>query len=318
MRRIALVSGLALILSGATISPATAVGPCDVPTLINGSFEDYTKDTAPYADHEDFSTVGAWMNDWGYPKQFLFLDLDEAPQALPGWETTNTDNLVELQRQVRGYEQDGTSNDGGYFDSLAIQPARGAVWAELNATQDAAIYQDVTLTSGTEYTWSIKHHGRVFDVDGTDEMLVKIGPVGGSLAVQNSIRAYLPINDDLFSGAPVYSDDFDSGSQIRGSLEDGWIMYRGTFTPESTGEYRFLFQSVDGWNLTVGNLLDDIEFAPTECVSDPTALPPAPESSSDELAPTGASDINAVVLVGFTTLLAAVFLRRRRSGTTAR
>lgn len=313
MRRIAVISGLALVLSGAAIAPANAEGPCDVPSVINGSFEDYTKDTAPYADHPEFSTVGAWMNDWGFPKQFLFLDLDEAPQALPGWETTNTDNLVELQRQVHGYEQDGLSSDVGYFDALAVQPARGEVWAELNATQDAAIYQDVNLTSGTEYTWSIKHHGRVFETDGTDEMVVKIGPVGGSLVDQTSIRKYLPINDDLFSGAPLYSDDYTSVSQIRSSLEDGWAMYRGTFTAGSTAEYRFQFQSLDGWNLTVGNLLDDIEFAPTECVSEPTDVPPAPTTSSEGLAKTGSSEASGFILAGLVALGAALFIRRRRT-----
>lgn len=313
MRRVATVVGFSLFFTGAAVSPAVSAGPCDVPTLINGSFEDYTKDTAPFADHPEFSTVGAWMNDWGFPKQFLFLDLDEAPQALPGWETTNTDNLVELQRQIRGYEQDGVSGDGGYFDSLAVQPARGEVWAELNATEDAAIFQDVSLTSGTEYTWSIKHHGRVFSLDGTDEMVVKIGAVGGALDDQTNIRAYQPVNDDLFSGAPVYSDDFASVGQIRGSLEDGWMMYRGTFTPGSTADYRFQFQSIDGWNLTVGNLLDDIEFAPTECVSEPTDVPPAPTTSSEGLAKTGPSEASGFILAGLAALGAALFIRRRRT-----
>lgn len=312
MRRVAVASSIALLLSATAVSPASAAGPCDVPTLINGSFEDYTKDRAPYASHPDASIVGNWMNDWGAPKQFLFLDLDEAPQALPGWETTNTDNLVELQRQVRGFDQTGSDDEVGYFDSLAVQPARGVVWAELNATQDAAMYQDVSLTSGTEYTWSIKHHGRVFEFDGTDEMAVKIGPVAGVLEPQTNIRAYAPINDDLFSGAPLYSDDFTSVSQVRGSIEDGWVMYRGTFTPDSTGVYRFQFESLDGWTLTVGNLLDDIEFAPTECVSDPTAIPPATDSGSESLAPTGGSDVAAVAFAGLAALAVAYRIRRRR------
>lgn len=297
---------------------AVAAADCSTPTLVNGSFEEYTLGTAPLASGPGISVIGDWMNDWGTPKQFVFLDLDVAPQALNGWETTNSDNYVELQRQVAGFEQTGTLTEPGYFDNYAVQPARGAVWGELNATEDAALFQDVALTAGTEYTWSVKHHGRVSDADATDEMAVFIGETAGvpmSLEQQTDLRKYDPINADLFTGAPLYSNDFTSATQLRGSLEDGWVMYRGTFTPQTSESFRFQFQALDGWDLSVGNMIDDIEFAPTECVSDPTADP----NAKAELPNTGVSGVavSGLTAVALLSIVAGVAVRLRRGRSNA-
>ncbi len=275
---------------GSIVRPVNASVDCSSPTLVNGSFESFSLGTAPFASSPDASVIGDWMNDWGPPRQFLFLDLDEAPQSLDGWQTTNSENYVELQRQVRGWKQDGTLQDPGYFDFYAVQPARGSVWAELNATEDAALYQDVTLTAGTEYTWSIKHHGRVFEFDGIDEMMVSVGLAGGSLDQQTSIRRYEPANEDLFVGEPYYTDTYTNVSTIQGTMADGWVMYRGEFTPATTGSYRFEFRAITGWAPSVGNMLDDIEFVPTECVSLPTSGTPTTTSTTEVSTTTTAVD----------------------------
>lgn len=299
------------------VSPAHASADCSTPTLVNGSFETFTRGTAPFAWSPDASVIGDWMNDWGTPKQFLFLDLTQAPQSLEGWQTTNSAHLVELQRQVAGFEQDGTNSAWGYFDGLAVQPAEGDVWAELNATEDAALYQDVTLTAGEEYTWSLKHHGRVFSIDGTDAMAVLIGPSGGTLDEQTSIQKYLPVNDDLFVGAPFYSDVSETVSAISGTISDGWIMYRGTFTPPTTGAYTFRFEGRGGWSPTVGNMLDDIEFAPSSCVSASTDGNPAFATPEAEitLSNTGLTNVNLFAGLAAVSVLvggALVWILRRR------
>jgi len=299
-----------------TASPAQAAVDCSTPTLINGSFEDFTLATSPYSPGTPGSVVGNWMNDWGTPDQFLFLDLDLPPQALAGWKTTNSENLVELQRQVAGYEQDGTQTGFGYFDNYAVQPAEGDVWGELNSTEDAGLYQDIALTAGMEYTWSIKHHGRVLGSTATDEMAVLVGLALGapqSLVPQTDIRKYAPTNADLFSGEPTYGDDFTNVTQILGSLEEGWQMFRGTYTPSTTGTYRFQFQAIDGLSVSVSNLLDDIEFAPTECVSSPSGATTASSSLPD----TGMNGATVASIAGIGSLLivagAVVVIRRRRS-----
>jgi hypothetical protein len=293
-------------------TPAQASADCDSATLINGSFEDFTLATAPFSSGPAGSVMGNWMNDWDEPDHFLFLDIDLPPQALPGWRTTNTDNIIELQRQVVGFEQTGTL---GNFDRFAVQPADGTVWGELNSTQEAALYQDVALTAGTEYTWSIKHHGRVLRSMATDEMRVSIGLAStapGSLIAQTDIHQYEPVNADLFSGEPQYSSVFTNVTQIQGALEDGWQMFRGTFTPASSGQYRFEFRAINGLAPTVANLLDDIEFAPTECVSDPEGSDPE-GSDPEPLAATGMQEVVGFGAAALAALLVTLgFTVRRR------
>lgn len=270
LRAVALTS-LTACATFATAVPSNAAINCESPTLINGSFENFPIDPTPTDMEGDISAIGAWMNDWGTPQQFLFLDQDESDQILPGWETTNSENLVELQRQVEGFVQDGTDSSDGYFDNLAVQPADGYVWGELNATEDAALFQDLTLEAGVEYTWSIKHHGRVFAVDATDEMGVRIGLAGEQLADQTDLLKFTPTNANLFVGEPTYGSEGEPASQIRGSMEDGWVKYQGTYTPEADGTYRFSFYAISGWDLPVGNMIDDVEFEPTQCAAESLA-----------------------------------------------
>lgn len=311
------LTAIVLSTSAWMATPAQAA-TCTTANLINGSFEDYTLDTAPFASMFEATVVGNWMNDWGTPLHFLFLDLDESPQDLPGWETTNTDNIVELQRQVEGYEQDGTQAGGGYFDNYAVQPADGEVWGELNSTQEAALYQDVELDAGVEYTWSIKHHGRVFETE--DEMKVLIGPAGGSLTQQTSFQRFAPTNANLFSGTPTYNDTSTTMPFIRGTITDGWVMYRSTFTPDTTGTYRFQFEAVAGLGQTVSNLLDDIEFTRTECISSPSGEGSNESGGGGEsggnatgaLADTGPSGVLATALGALTAIGVGAFAATRR------
>jgi LPXTG-motif cell wall-anchored protein len=156
----------------------------------------------------------------------------------------------------------------------------------------------------------------VFSAEGTDEMAVFVGLASGapgSLEIQTDIRKYAPTNANLFSGEPTYSDDFTNVTQILGSLEDGWQMFRGTFSPSTTGTYRFQFQAIDGLSPSVSNLLDDIEFAPTECVSSPSGALPASSSLPD----TGmnSSTVTAVAGIGSLIIVAGAFvvILRRRS-----
>ena len=290
-----------------TSTSAQAAVDCSTPTLINGSFEDFTLANPPFQSGPPGSVVGNWMNDWDVPDHFLFLDLDLPPQALEGWRTTNSNNIVELQRQVVGFEQDGTE---GNFDRFAVQPADGIVWGELNSTEEAALYQDVALTAGTEYTWSIKHHGRVLRSVATDEMSVFIGlasGVPGSLVAQTDIQKHAPTNDNLFVGEPVYSSVSTNVTQIQGALEDGWQMFRGTYTPVSSGQYRFEFRAISGLAPSVSNLLDDIEFAPTECVLDS-------QESSPELAATGADiGLGGVALAAALVMGGVIMILRRNA-----
>ncbi|MBC2190464.1 immunoglobulin-like domain-containing protein [Listeria booriae] len=137
---------------------------------------------------------------------------------VPGWKTTATDNTIELQRN--------------YNDFWKMDAADGAQWAELNATMNSALYQDIETTPGTKIRWKVSHRGR----DGVDTAEVRFGSPNQSLELMATMA---------------------SGSE-------DWTEYQGTYTiPEGQTVTRFEFQAIstaDG-DLTRGNYLDNIVFS---------------------------------------------------------
>ncbi|MBC2036918.1 LPXTG cell wall anchor domain-containing protein [Listeria booriae] len=137
---------------------------------------------------------------------------------VPGWKTTATDNTIELQRN--------------YNDFWKMDAVDGAQWAELNATMNSALYQDIETTPGTKIRWKVSHRGR----DGVDTAEVRFGAPNQSLQLM----------------ATMASDG------------TAWKEYQGTYTiPEGQTVTRFEFQAIstaDG-DLTRGNYLDNIVFS---------------------------------------------------------
>ncbi|WP_311772978.1 LPXTG cell wall anchor domain-containing protein [Listeria booriae] len=137
---------------------------------------------------------------------------------VPGWKTTATDNTIELQRN--------------YNNFWKMDAADGAQWAELNATMNSALYQDIETTPGTKIRWKVSHRGR----DGVDTAEVRFGSPNQSLELMATMA---------------------SGSE-------DWTEYQGTYTiPEGQTVTRFEFQAIstaDG-DLTRGNYLDNIVFS---------------------------------------------------------
>ena len=131
---------------------------------------------------------------------------------VPGWNTTATDGQIELWRSgFNGVPAD----DGNQF-------------AELNANQVAALYQELCISGGSRVQWSVSHRGR----NGVDEAVVKIGA-------------------DLAS-ATIVETMIDGNS---------WKTYTGTYNvPLGQDTTFFIFEAVntsDGNNST-GNLIDNI------------------------------------------------------------
>lgn len=75
--------------------------------------------------------------------------------AVPGWETTATDNKIEMW--VSGFQ--------------GVPAQEGRQFFELNANQVAALYQELCLEPGSTIYWSVWHRGR----SGVDVAEVKIG-----------------------------------------------------------------------------------------------------------------------------------------------
>lgn len=281
----------------------TTACPATPPTLINGGFESfsnpatsgnvatgtYTQSGWPFSQYP----FGYWHAYGGGPDMFLFLKKTSG-NTLPGWSSTS--DLIEIQRQVASYSishdpnmvnstsyspaRSGLANAtttaaGADVNLYGPQPAEGTYWAELNAFELSALYQDITVPADARLFWSLKHRGRG---NTTEIMKVLVGPksVGAAgvmgdpaLVEQTSLRKFLPTNTDVYTGIPTYSSSSVSTSTIGGSIGDGWNQYMGTVAPDpnatvgTTINMRFQFQSVSApWGGAVGNLLDDIRFTP--------------------------------------------------------
>jgi uncharacterized repeat protein (TIGR01451 family)/LPXTG-motif cell wall-anchored protein len=166
-----------------------------------------------------------------------YRQLDAA--VVPGWSTTATDNKIELWSTPFG----------------GVTAYEGRQFAELNATQASALYQDLPTTPGQTLTWSLAHRAR----QGTDTMRVVIGQPGAP-GVENA----------RFSDTTA-----------------GWGRHTGTYVvPANQTITRFAFEAVStgSGNPAVGNFLDDISFGTPSCV---TALkevsPIGPRNVGDEL-----------------------------------
>lgn len=256
---------------------AIASGTCQssTPSLVNGSFESF-----PNPDVASFSNAinGGWHGYAGGPNQILFLNQNQQDQVVPGWKTTAGDQLIEIQRQVSGFAQDGTFTSGPYFDSHNAQPADGNFFAELNANDLAAFYQDIEAVVGQTYYWSVKHRGRQFSSSQTDTMLVKIGPPG-NLTVQSGVKRYRPTNNP-YSASPIYGDpDPQSVTIFSTALEDGWVRYQGSFTPSTSETIRFQFEASTGGS--VGNFLDDVQFTVFKACAAEVAVTAGTETQLD-------------------------------------
>lgn len=141
-------------------------------------------------------------------------------RSVQGWRTTASDHVIEL-----------------WHDRSGVPAADGMQFAELNANESSALYQDLETTPGSTLYWSLHHRGR----SGEDTMSVKIG-------------------------SP------DRKPNKTWNLTDGAAAWR-----QHTGEYkvprgqkitRFAFEAgaTAGGDPTVGNFLDNIVFGTAPCL----------------------------------------------------
>jgi hypothetical protein len=81
------------------------------------------------------------------------------PPTIPGWQTTDVNNQIEIWG----------SGFGG------VPAYSGINFAELNANSPSILYQNVATCPGQTYSWQVAHRGRA----GTDQARFEVGPPGG-------------------------------------------------------------------------------------------------------------------------------------------
>jgi hypothetical protein len=133
---------------------------------LNSPFKDRSKSTSSNGNSGSKTLCGGggcdaiWTNG-NFEEGPFPVGANQYPQDdVNGWSTTATDGLIELWPS--GFTDNGLppviSQSGGFH-------------AEINATQDAALYQRICTTPNAEISWSIWHRGR----EGVDTARVRIG-----------------------------------------------------------------------------------------------------------------------------------------------
>ena len=147
------------------------------------------------------------------PNNYIITDENN----VEGWATTATDGKIELWKSG--------------FNSVVSQ--NGTYFAELNANQNAALYQRICTSPGAEITWSVWHRGRA----GTDTAVVRIGENLATATTETTMTT--------------------------GNTE--WVQYSGTYkVPAGQDDTYFIFEAVrTAGSISVGNFIDNVVITET-------------------------------------------------------
>lgn len=205
--------------------------------IVNGDFE-YHKDII--ADGTWRAVIPATGENFNYSHGWQPgpSDWDESRF---GWHSTqNCDNGGECRTGAVELQEMGRANE----------------WAEIVAAQaDTSIYQDIRVTPGNTYHWSLKHQS--ITSGHVDRMQVLIGEPSKETP-QQAMRT--KANGGTDGTGDVGTDIATTNITDRGSRN--WETYEGNWTcPEGVTVARFTFKSIDAPSWNNGNLVDDIGFS---------------------------------------------------------
>ncbi|MDH1697896.1 hypothetical protein N5I05_04920 [Acinetobacter johnsonii] len=162
---------------------------------------------------------------------------------VPGWRTTHpiraagtwnqAGRLIEIWRAAGAAALPNTSNDQ---------------YAELNADAISALYQNVCLFGGEQFTWSFKHAGR--NLNTAESLKFHIGTITGS-----SISSLQTIVSDTVTRTSSQTTMSTRWKSV--SVGNTAETVRGGI-PTTGGVYSFIFEATNG--STEGNFLDEIKI----------------------------------------------------------
>jgi hypothetical protein len=165
------------------------------------------------------------------------------------WDTTEPDNVIEL------WKNDGTTgalNAGNTAQAAnggqPISAQSGTQWAELNANQTGALYQNLPTDPGVVLQWSVWHRGRYSSVANAglkDTMRVQIG----STTSQQDQPA-----TNVATGVTATNISDGPGS---------WVLYRGFYVVppgQTTTRFQFAAISTASGSNSIGNFIDNLSL----------------------------------------------------------
>lgn len=155
--------------------------------------------------------------------------------AVPGWNTTATDNVIEVWHNFFG----------------SVPAYEGEQFAELNANQVSTLFQDVSgIAAGSLVGYQFAHRGRA----GVDAMRFTLTDLGAN-------------------GVAGGGDDTELFTTLVSDGNAAWGFYSGSGITALGNTVRFSFISVSAaGGATVGNFLDAADFGIGVGVPEPSSL----------------------------------------------
>ncbi len=209
--------------------------------LLNGNFEAFDFGTGNYNTANTPSNPDGYIADFGT----VVRAYNENATNM-GWLTTASNNGIELWKSFSAASGGNSSSGSGQY-------------AELNYTENAALYQDVTIGLSGLVDYGFEHAARN---QGTDVMKVLI--------------TYLGANNIFGDGddSVIVDTNFSSTRPGDRSTPNVWndFTVNDAFTSIAGGTYRFSFGAVSTatGNQTEGNFIDNVRFG-INAVPEPSA-----------------------------------------------
>ena len=181
--------------------------------------------------------------------------------AVPFWNTTATTATQNGTCPLPGGTASGLIEL--WANSFNGVPARnGTQFAELNADQPSALYQNVCITNGETVSWALSHRGRA----ATDTMVFVLGDTPASLTPANilttaGVGGIIRASTDTAGNGTIVN--CQTGSSVLTSTActvakvGTWADYKGAFTWNGTSGVKSVgFGAIGGGS--TGNFLDAI------------------------------------------------------------
>ncbi|MEH2418543.1 hypothetical protein [Nostoc sp.] len=194
---------------------------------------------------------------FGSAGQQCYVQVDQS--LIPGWSTTHG-SVKAGTGSCTGYTSPGSVPlieiwTSGFIGASTATNA-GNQFAELNAEQASELYQNLCLIKDETITFSFLHRGRSSATNpDVANFLIGVNTIFGTFSTTS---------DGTVTAQPVAQNGATIPNVSNNNAGNGWVRYTGTvpYTGASANQpVGFAAVSTAGGDNTVGNFLDEVQFA---------------------------------------------------------
>ncbi|MEA5567035.1 hypothetical protein [Anabaena sp. UHCC 0399] len=202
-----------------------------------------------------------------------YIQVDES--QIPGWTTTHNTKQGTATCATTGFTTLGKIIEiwTKGFSSVNTATGAGNQFAELNAEEEASLFQKMCLIQGETVNFSLLHRGRG-NANVPDVATFSIGATTfGTFSTTN--------NGTVPNATPIAGTNTTLTSPV--SAGNGWVRYSGTVIYNGTNgiqDVGFKAVSTGSGSKTVGNFLDQVDFYGLPFIEFTTGSGGSPESET--------------------------------------